>query len=178
MSFEKPMVEKGKEMEPKSFEQEMASLEASLQNLLAGGKDVNWEKQMEDIQSLLKVMRAKYQKDEKIAKFFRQFEYKVGGIVFGMGMLAIILGENKAGAITAAGGVALSALAGEGNSKFAIRAQKIKGDIEELINTSREFTDEYLYKGGAEDRKYGGLELTKEQVEKAREEMNKDLGTS
>ena len=47
MSFEKPIIE-SKEAGPKSFEQEMVSLESALQNLI-DGKLVHYEKQMVDV---------------------------------------------------------------------------------------------------------------------------------
>jgi len=65
-------------------------------------------------------------------------------------------------------------------SKFTERAIKAEKNITELINMSRDFTAEYLKKGGAvevEDwnAKDQRLHVTDEQIEKARGEMNEDL---
>ena len=180
MSFEKPIIE-SKEAGPKSFEQEMVSLESALQNLI-DGKLVHYEKQMVDVQNELERLENKYIKDLRIAEFLKRAEKKLGIISLAMGgALVLLLNEKMIGAGIAVGGTILATAGLYAESKFSEQALKIVDDIRQLINTSREFTYEYLKKGGTvyvkdEGVKDERLHVTDEQVEKARGEMNKDLG--
>jgi len=180
MSFEKPIIE-SKEAGPKSFEQEMVSLESALQNLI-DGKLVHYEKQMVDVQNELERLENKYIKDLRIAEFLKRAEKKLGIISLAMGgALVLLLNEKMIGAGIAVGGTILATAGLYAESKFSEHALKIVDDIRQLINTSREFTYEYLKKGGTvyvkdEGVKDERLHVTDEQVEKARGEMNKDLG--
>ena len=93
----------------------------------------------------------------------------------------LLLNEKMIGGGVAVGGTILATAGLYAESKFSGHALKIVDDIRQLINTSREFTYEYLKKGGTvyvkdEGVKDERLHVTDEQVEKARGEMNKDLG--
>ena len=175
MSMEMSKLEK-RDVVESSFEGKMRSLEESLQGLL-DGKVVDYEKQIKSVEDQVKAMEIKHAKDERIAKFLDKFTSKIKKYwLIIPGFLALLAQEHQAAAAgMAVGGVSLSVIALGVQSKFQEQAFKISQDIKELIDESRKFTDAYLQKGGATYVEGGRLEVTKEQVEKVRGEMEKDL---
>ena len=187
MSFEKPIFGTAKiakaekqEVSERDLESDLGGLESGLQRIL-DGKDVDYAGEMKKIEGHLAVMKKKYEGKEKIINFLDRWSDAFSTIGLGFALLSIPIGLARgfepASNLGTAGmvGMSIKALSEFVNGPNRKKAQEIRNNIEELINKSREFTSVYLHKGGAEYDGRGRLEVTGDQVENAREEMNKDL---
>lgn len=163
-----------KDLSERDLERDLSGLENGLQRIL-NDKDVNYAEEMKKIEEHLAVMKKKYEGKEKIIGFIDAFGsvFLGGGIALAIGSfpLGYALGSPATSLMMGAEGMAGMSI--KALSEFAVgptkeKAEKLKNNIEDLINKSREFTSVYLHKGGAEYDARGRLEVTKEQVEWAR----------
>ena len=188
MSVETSKFEGNKEVEPGDFKREMAMMEATLQNLV-DGESVAYERDMKLVEAQLRSMEAKYKGNQKIAKFLDAYSTKfafVAGVLGGL-LASLVAPENlplagsTIGSIGAVGTFTSLKMMADGIGDLkSIKAREALSSMQELMKMGREFTDDYLKRGGAisvEDKgvKDSRLHVTDEQVEKARAEMNKDL---
>jgi len=182
MAFEKgePISEGNKSSaENLELKKELGFLDAALENII-GGKEVDFEKELSKVTSLLGSLENKFQKDEKVIKKIHKWQNRITMIAYGLGAFVAyqagyVPGNFVSGAAVSTGMVGLNWINENRKDRaLALRIDRLEADIREVKTEARNFADAYFVSGGA--LKEGGIyHLTEEQKVQAKSEMERDI---
>ena len=163
------------EQQERSLEQEMQRLRESLEHI-KDGENVDYEHEIQGVYDQLDNLYDRFDANDELQQKIRMFERRVSTITLALaGLVSLFMRDRTQSTVVVLGAFSLSMLPNYFGSRAQKKAQEIVKDINELMAASRELTDAHLQQGGATYTEDGRLDVTTEQMEQAREEMNKDI---